>query len=599
MSFEINMIDQSGWIGLRISTLEGDLYRTIAVGKNEDGRIVAAQSFDNVDDVSLLTSYEIDDVSTNQGWIWALLSGKVDHSVTSALGRVDLYDTEFSEGDFSKFTSEIDLEAVQLLSSSAEPRLSHLVFYSGDDDRALNRKRHGAIYPIFSDVMAAKLQTKRVIDTKSGSLPDAMCRVLSSSTFEVTPAYLKRFAKMSAFPEGCDRGAVLSFSAQVPPDWFPVTDEEWEAYCQIATAVFGELSPSPDQHKALIKSASGKWSQLRTKILNAAFPPTHEELNENRRLAAPDGHVPTPLKQSSTDLLDNLRSSMKSVSDMIGAFSTNVVFPMIAFNQASQNVYINNELRLAAFGVAYKLLLDNRGIVDVADLARRFHQEQHALLEGDEILQQERKRFIAYQIDGDWPGLTDRRQSPNGLWLVPLTSLSQLRDESNQLNHCVGRGGYDAAAERCDTHIISVKQEMPGVGLRSVSTVEISGIRALSGPFEVVQHRSTGNGTPSQEAQVALSWYLDSLKAGKIETNWEKIKAFKQVDARDIDAVERGCHYDWRDPQYIFSATVPWYPFLVKAYRNFSFEEMIGLEDIVRVSDMVAPDVLRMPSATS
>ncbi len=267
MSLEAKTVEGYDWAGVRLSSRQGDLYRTIAVAKNAAGNYVAATAFTPIDDATLLETYALDDASTTQPWIWSILSGKIDSHVLNQMGSViGLNELSADVLDIVRSgTSTFDSEAIDLMTSSAEPKLSYLQFYAGDDERALNRKRHGQIYPILSDVMAAKLQVKRVIDTKTGSLPEALCKTLSSSEFEVTPAYLKRFAKMKAFPAGCDRASMLAFSAHVPPDWLPSTDEEWTAFCQIATAVIGELTPPNDQIRTMVKSSSGKWAALRDK----------------------------------------------------------------------------------------------------------------------------------------------------------------------------------------------------------------------------------------------------------------------------------------------------------------------------------------------
>ena len=503
--------------------------------------------------------------------------------------------------------ASVDQEAVALLRSSAEPRLHLLQFYSGSDERAENRKRHGKIYPVFSDVMASGLRTKRVIDMKEGSLPEAVCKALSTSSHVVTPPYLKRFAQFKTFPEGCSRSAVVAFAVNVPPDWMPKNDADWVSFCQLATAVIDDLNPPADFLPAMIKATGGKWSDTVNKIMNAAYPPVsrNEQGNPAGELilegpaaaVANDGGQAlevVPLENRRPEPFFGIRASLSDVRDMVSLFADNVVLPLSAFGHDSQNVFLSSEVRSAAELTAFRLLFTNRNLPDIADLGRRFNQEHHTIMEGNEALQQERKRFIAQQVDGDWPGLSSKRQAPNGLWIVPETSLNSLKRVSAELDHCVGRGSYDVSAERCDCHIVSIKYVDANGQLKCLSTIEFAGIKGPDGPFVSRQHRASKNDAPPEAAEAAASWYVGSLKSGQIETNWEQIKVFKDVDLRNTDSIERACKYDWREPEYVFAATVPWHPFLAKAFRSMTFEELVQSPEVTSVADNFAPDILRM-----
>lgn len=601
----VNRIETSEWQGVRLATKEGSLVRTIAVAVDVDGRVTAARAFEDISDTELMRNNALDSSQTAPAWVFPLLEGRLTPEATKALNINASSITPDIQAEFenvhSKQLRNVDKEAVSLLASSAEPKLHLLEFYSGSDERAENRKRHGALYPIFSDILAARLQTKRVIDMKSGSLGDALSKVISTPDFSFTAPYLKRFATFKTFPADCSRSAVLELAAHIPSDWIPKQEDEWVAFCQIATAIIEDLRPPVETLPAMLKQIGGKWVETQTKIMAAAYPPSEAVVEEGvAALPAPDGYEhyanlpavavedrhPTPFT--------GIRASMTGVRNMISSFCDNVMLPLTAFAQPSERVFLNNELSASAERASFNILLANRSLWDIAEFGRRFHQEQYVIMEGDEQLQAERKRFIAQQVDGDWPGLTSRRQAPNGLWIVPETSLKSLRRVSAELDHCVGRGNYDVAAERCDCHIVSIKAQDEEGKLRCLSTIEFKGITGPNGPYEVRQHRAYKNGDPSEDAEVAARWYIDSMKAGQIETNWEQIKIFKDVDLRNIDAVERNCRYDWRVPEYVFAAVVPWHPFFVRAYKAMTFEQLVESEQVAKVSADIVPDLMRM-----
>ncbi len=216
--------------------------------------------------------------------------------------------------------------------------------------------------------------------------------------------------------------------------------------------------------------------------MSSAFPSARNNGEAVALLPAPVATNDDIEFQRMSTAFARLKTSMRSIRDMVSAFCDNVILPMIAYNSETNKVFLNEDLYKSAYAAAFKILTENRTIVDIADLARRFEQEQHTILEGGPNLQEQRRQFVAHQVDGDWPGLSARRQAPNHLWIVPLTSIEQLKDESRQLAHCVGRGGYNVAAERCDTHIVSVKREIENGKLASVSTVEIPGLVDLMAP---------------------------------------------------------------------------------------------------------------------
>lgn len=589
------------WSGFRISRPDGDLVRSIAVVADGSGRLRAAKAIKDTSDEQLFDN-EIGE-QDKCAWLWPLLTGKLTGAVCDALNLAGLDGEELAgfEAAVASAVSRlhIDHEAASLLACSGEPKIAHLEFYSGDSDRAQNRRQQAQIYPIFADILASRVQLKMTIDRKDGSLADKLAKCLSTNEYTITPAILKRLMQATHMPEGCDLASVMMVSQAIPPDWLPKGGEEFEAFAHIATAIVENFDNPLDSIATLLKSCGGKWVDQLARIVNAAYPPPRKPKAEvtgapsNETALAviepepQDEYVPPPPPALA------VRYSMQGMKTMVRMFSDNVILPMAAHGQSANEVHIGGDLRAASELLAAKVLLAGRTIHEVADIARRFHQEQYRIIEGSPVLQEERKRYVASLEDGGWPGLTKEVQAPNGLWLVPLKTTPQLQDEGKKLNHCVG--GYTAQAERCQSHIVSVRSlDLESNQVESLSTCEITGISGPSGPFNVRQHYTTGNTTPTTAAQQALNWYLAAMESGQVEVNWDLIKLYKETDIKKSDSIERYCQYNWRDPDLLFEATVPWFPAFSKGYKNLDLAGFVDMPDMVTVREIIPPDLMKM-----
>lgn len=601
------------WSGFKVIRPDGDQLRTIAVVANDLGEVRFASGSKAMSDETLFDR----EVNENEArsWLWPLLQGRVDKNVLEALnlaGMEEAASAAFATAIASAAAKlSVDHRAVDILSRSGEPNVALLEFYSGEGEKADNRRQQAGLYPMFSDVLASRFQLKITIDRRDGSLADKLAKALSTDAYSITPAVLKRFSHAERVPEDCNVSSIMMLAQAVPPDWLPKGGEDFEAFCHIATAV-GENLISPQEFiPSLTKSCGGKWAELLAKIVKAAYPPPRKpkpQPNDVPRLEGPVTERPpieaAPVAQGQELVPVDpnyvppppaalaVRYSLRGMKDMVLQFADNVIMPMAAHRQSSDEVFISPDLRRECERQAEKVLLSGRPIAEVADLARRFHQEQYKIMEGSPVLQNERKRYVAALSGGGWPGLTNEVQAPNGLYIVPLKTTQQLKDEGAKLNHCVG--GYTAKAERCESHIVSVRRLVDDHKVESLSTCEIAGISGPSGPFTSRQHYTTGNTTPSPAAQQAIGWYLSGLESGDIPVNWNQIKLFKESDVKKADAIERYCKYDWRDPDLLFEATVPWYPLLSKNYRDLDLEGMVDHPEMEAISAVIPPDVLRM-----
>jgi hypothetical protein len=618
----IKPVSAGGWTGFKIIRPDGNIVQTLALVVDADGAVRAIRTNRAMPDDQLV---EIEcDEADERSWIWPLLNGQVEHNVLAALNLSGMEETAIEA--FAQSVEKqvqnlpIDHRAVAILAKSGRPQLSSIAFYSGDDERAANRRQQADIYPMFSDLLAARLNLKLTIDRKDGSLAEKLAAALSNDAYTISPAVLKRFSQAERVPDGCDVASIMMFAHSVPMDWLPKGGDDFAAFAHIATAVCETFENPAEYVPTLIKGCGGKWNDLLGKVVKAAYPPPRKPKPEpgapqlespaNPQAVVDSAH---PVHQGGNAIVPAapedpnyippppnalaIRYSLRGMQDMVRQFTDNIVIPMAAHRQASNEVFISPDLRHEAEVHAQRVLLTGRTLAEIADISRRFHQEQYRIMEGSPVLQAERKRFIAATNGEGWPGLTSEVQAPNGLWIVPLKTTGQLKDEGANMDHCVG--GYTAKAERCSSHIVSIRSLTPdektgNLVARPLSTCEIGEISGPSGPFKQRQHYTTKNTTPSPAAQQALGWYLSAMEAGEIPVNWEQIKVFKESGGVKADAIERFCKYDWRDPDLLFEATVPWFPILPKSFRDFDLEGIVDMEGMQAVSETIPPDVLRL-----
>jgi len=478
----------------------------------------------------------------------------------------------------SQTLSSLDRRALDALASAPSRRVGALAFYSGDGERPERRRQAAASYPLLADLIASNLSAKMAVD-RSRPLADVLAQALGGlASREVSKAVLKRAASAPALPDGCSLETIARFMTLVPADWIPGPGPEWPAFCHAAHALLEDLGCPEEEVASLVKGCSGRWDEWCLRVVRKA----------GGEAAEGDG------------VYGSLRMAMLHASDMLNCFAHVGVLPMAAHATPSSSVTVTPEMAHAAYRGAYAIIASGRNAADVADLQRRFHQEQERILNGTRRMEDERKARIRGAIEeGGWPALSATVQAPNGLWIVPLTNPAELADEGRSgkdangvegLHHCVGT--YDGKARSCDCHIVSVRRiEGEGSYVR-LSTVEFGPVRDGSDRLTVRQNMGRGNTTPPPEASDAVNWYVAAVAAGVIEINREQIRAFLDKELLPDDGVERLCGYDWRDRDLLNAAVGPWGPFVVPAFRGMGLDAVMESPSVASVTALVPPDIL-------
>ena len=135
----------------------------------------------------------------------------------------------------------------------------------------------------------------------------------------------------------------------------------------------------------------------------------------------------------------------------------------------------------------------------------------------------------------NWLPLSEPLQAPNGLWLTPLTSVKDLRQESEFLEHCVGEVDtyYKQCMAGCD-HIISLSRDKDGKN--RLTTGQLQEQKSKSGEvrdLKIVQHQGFQRRDPTGEEKEALEWYVSTLlNDPENAPDWQKLEE-PRAQARD------------------------------------------------------------------
>lgn len=509
-------------------------------------------------------------------WAYSMLTGEPSTALLDMLDIPHVDRPSVSKKLFEEAGARVaeclpglDTAALAAMSKAPDKRLSTYEFYAAPGERGLFRRQAAGAYPVFADLFNANLSTKMAIDRKK-PLTEILLPILSEMAERpVGNALLKRFAQAPALPEGMRLAPIIVFASYVQPDWFPKSPQEWQAFYHVAYALMEDLSVPPEGLPSLLAGSGGKWEQLVQRSVAKAYvdenDPAWSDPNGYLRIAA-----------------FNARDTLESFTDM-------VVLPLLAHAQEANDVYLNAAIRKGAKEWGWKMLFEGRNLPDLLDISRRFHQERAGMLEMSERYRNAQARS---QIkEGGWPGLTAPVQAPNGLWLVPLCTTEELKQEGSRMHHCVG--GYTSQAKSCHSHIVSVRTIHADGSSESHSTCEFNGIKqAIPDKLNQRQHQAHYNHTPDAQYRDAINWYARQIESGRLKTNWDLIRAFLDDKLVTVDQVERLCGYDWRERENLDMAVRPWGNFVTKAYRTKGLDALMDSDEAAAIIGVMTPDFL-------
>ncbi len=245
---------------------------------------------------------------------------------------------------------------------------------------------------------------------------------------------------------------------------------------------------------------------------------------------------------ASQDSLDGISDKISSISDTIKKVYSKVFLPQLLIFLDQRD--LSEEYMLGILDLSQDLVLNhliaNKSLFDIAALSDRFHEQaygQRNILNKIEAplrkLKIEENKDEIQTEARKWPSLlsTPWHDPETGLSIVPLLSIVDLEEESDQLNHCVGDNeDYQNECKARRSVILSLRND----NQESLSTMQFrlstfSGtnsdhhqskrlnIPVSSGHQQIslVQHRGDSDRKPPAICLKAEKNFLKALLEGK------------------------------------------------------------------------------------
>ena len=396
-----------------------------------------------------------------------------------------------------------------------------------------------ALFPELSNAIDSRKKLLPVLRTIIGLNPGRLKRlrhVTIPPPAEPVTEFGQRLRGVDAIGVFRDRRFSLSASASLEElvslirnfdtNWTPDNDPDWKMFCDVAAGCllplgrFLELEPS-----RMFDASGGRWCEFQEKLARAAGIPAGEFDRRRIALATAD--------------------AMEAADD----FSRTVILPLLLSTilefrhplPAPDPSDVSEASRLA-----FSLLIGNAANPGgrLLELARSWIARIPALLDADgdtgtcDSTCSAGKRTLPRT---EWPGLASEFVASNGLVIRNLTTLSELREESARLAHCVGRL-YVGKCLRGDSQIFSVQDRD---GRVSLATLEVDPPRTNREEvarleLRLVQTSGYRNRKPDDSSLAACEEWLSAIKRGNLKLdleatiNWRSRYRVEEIErARD------------------------------------------------------------------
>lgn len=461
------------------------------------------------------------------------------------LGGFDILKVVGRLPDFQA-VQRIDVELARDILASAPHASSGAVSFYGDRSHPRHevREQAGRSYPVLAGVIADTQALRGAVDRKDPLQP------IIEKLYGLKKSSMKRLRKVTEpaqlneiLPQGPiadddahginrDRHRRVSTELSLhdslrtlgglPPDWTPQGDDEWRAFNDILSAVAIPLDnlygiPTHDT----LSLTKGKWEQFRATLANAA-----------------DRDVDTFDRRT-------MAVTVLDAAEMVSDFRDTVVLPQVLASIKSVHVSPDSpghEPVMSATKVAMEALTFGAKNVPAALFtASRAHTGLRtgvgATVDRHSVVSRDSDLIDKYGTDR-WPRLVEEPfQSSNGLRVLCLSSAGELRDEGDQMKHCVGSYGYDREARIGRAHLFSIRdsEDTP------LSTIEVAGkephaaAEEWRNAFQVRQHRGSRNSRPPETCFEALDEFEAGIKNGSVPLNLGEVQDF-QVRIGEVEA---------------------------------------------------------------
>ncbi len=489
-------------------------------------------------------------------------------------------------GGAASLAEAVDQEALDALACIGEFGHNAYEFYAlARGARREARLQAAAAYPLFAAEITAQPIVKLAIDTRK-PLADKLERAFGAEPdgrLRLSKALRNRFQGTSQPDHGIPADVLVQVLSQVPADWFPKDDAEWDAFCDLAGEGFRNFAPAINVGVAtLCQGAGGKWAALRARVARAAadtFPP--DDLDEVQRKAW------RPVGDESPE---GLRGAFRNALDMVRSFRDLVILP-VAASDSRDDLPLSPGARDLATQASARLLFEGRNLVSIMESQRNWHTKAAEVYQareprpGDDPEAEDAPETLV--ADDGWAPLCDMWEAPNGVLVMPMTDPREIKREGKALGHCVG--SYTDRCRSGESHIVSFRRSDGFGGYRFLSTAEFITPPLDSNKLEHRQHHGRKNGTPPADARAAFEWFVGEVAAGRIPLNRDGMMAYRSLRGRAPDEITDVAGYDRKNLVVVARCAKAWEPWMPKRLRGLDVDALRELPEMQALVDEVAP----------
>lgn len=438
-------------------------------------------------------------------------------------------------------------------------------YYLQEGERGRLRREMSTAYPFLAEEISRNpsFDAKYIQGKLSKELP-------LMQMFGISKSVLRHCSSLPLDTYGVDKRKILIALNEIPVDWIPKSDADWRSFCLLVKHFHQTLSPflPVETHtpaSILFAGAGGKWTDYHKSIVKNYIdsrPPEglEDKVTEplkNLIKSSSEGLPASDLKAKVLGILSNAPSRVneeeiinwvsKSVNidlsetqikmashDLLGTIQhikRHVVVPSYYLSLKEHHYSISSispEIQNMLDAASYQLMFaptekSGLNLPNMMSVVRRVENERTDWT--NKIFERSEQQFdyIKNSLNElDFPGLTPPVVAPNGKTLVPLTLVSELKNEGDIMRNCVG--SYVSQCLNLSSHIVSVRD-----GETITSTIEFTGVLNIENPYDlnVVQHRACRNEIPLEADLEACDWYIRSVKNQTIPLNIEAINYVK------------------------------------------------------------------------
>lgn len=347
---------------------------------------------------------------------------------------------------------------------------------SGKDDTVRTYRRQAVqAFPFLFPLMISALSIRRAIDS-GRSLREAAMR-----TTGLSKGSLRRVSSLPILSLEDTRAALDAF-AQIAPDHIPGNAEDLHALVSLFPVIdflHREFAMDP---VPLWQSVGGKW-QVTVDRLTATTG------------SADMGGVLAVIK--------TLRYLRERLSCLVLAAISHEA------DRHDTQLDVTNDLYALSLQLAGQILLENKGLTSIAELADMGERRRRLI---DEAFSDGHGLSLDGHLLGDqeWVPLHDGPIEVDGYRITPLVNAEQLQAEGDAMSHCVG--GYDASCKSGHSHIASVHRVADN---EHIGTLELCmpwrDQEFAASKLTQNQFRGRDNCVPEEGARKAVEIYRRSL----------------------------------------------------------------------------------------